>query len=160
MRYLSNAASGDVVAGGNGAGANDTQLYYPINIYFDSLSNSLLIACHAANKVVRWTIGDNHWNLVAGSANQLPGITSTLLNDPIGITMDPMGNIYIADTVNHRIQFFLSGQSNGTTIAGVTSVSGNNSTLIYYPYGVALDSQLNLYVVDTGNHRIQKFLRY
>jgi hypothetical protein len=74
--------------------------------------------------------------------------------------MDPMGNIYIADTVNHRIQFFLSGQSNGTTIAGVTSVSGNNSTLIYYPYGVALDSQLNLYVVDTGNHRIQKFLRY
>jgi DNA-binding beta-propeller fold protein YncE len=49
---------------------------------------------------------------------------------------------------------------NGTTIAGVTGQSGISSTKLNQPYSVALDSQLNLYVADTGNNRIQTFLRY
>jgi hypothetical protein len=66
-----------------------------------------------------------------------------------------MGNLYVADRDNHRIQFFLVGQSNGTTIAGITGISGTNSTLLNVPRSLALDNQLNLYVVDTSNHRIQ-----
>ena len=76
------------------------------------------------------------------------------------MTIDPMGNLYVADRNNHRIQFFLNGQLNGTTIAGITSTSGNNSTTLSQPRSVKLDSQLNLYVADASNHRIQKFLRY
>lgn len=71
-----------------------------------------------------------------------------------------MGNIYVADRHNHRIQFFLLNQVNGMTIAGKTGINGNNSTLLNEPLDVALDNQLNLYVADWLNHRIQKFLRY
>lgn len=52
------------------------------------------------------------------------------------------------------------GQTVATTIAGVTSTSGSNSTLLNTPHAVRLDNQLNLYVTDTYNHRIQKFTRY
>ena len=70
------------------------------------------------------------------------------------------GNIYVVDTYNQRIQVFLVGQSNGTTIAGVTSILGSTSNLFRYPYSLALDHQFNLYICDTYNFRVQRFLRY
>ncbi|CAF1208775.1 unnamed protein product [Adineta ricciae] len=160
MRYLYNATSGTVVAGGNGPGLNSSQLYSPSSVYYESFSDSLIIVNFNLNNVVRWKIGDSRWNLITGSANGTMGSTSTLLSSPIGMTVDPMGNIYVADFNNHRIQFFLSSEANGTTIAGVSTVSGSDTTHLTTPYGVALDNQLNLYVADTGNHRIQKFIRY
>ncbi|CAF1585543.1 unnamed protein product [Adineta steineri] len=160
MSYMSNATFGTVVAGGNGGGTNYTQLYYPTSIYFEALSNSLIIDNYAANNIVRWTIGDSKWTLLAGSINSSPGTTSTLLNSPVGITLDPMGNMYVADAGNHRIQFYPSNQSIASTIAGVTNSQGSNATHLSAPYGLALDSQLNLYVADTSNNRIQKFVRY
>ncbi|CAF4037129.1 unnamed protein product [Adineta steineri] len=160
MSYLSNATFGTVVAGGNGGGTNNTQLYYPTTVYFEALSNSLIIVNYLANNIVRWTIGDSKWTLLAGSLNSLAGTTSTLLHYPIGTTLDPMGNMYVADTFNHRIQFYPTNQSIASTIAGVTNSHGSNATHLYNPYGLALDSQLNLYVADTNNNRIQKFVRY
>jgi len=74
--------------------------------------------------------------------------------------LDPMGNMYVADQYNQRIQFFYSGQSDGVTIAGITSVASTNSNTLNSPTSLTLDNQLNLYVADTYNHRIQKFVRY
>ena len=54
----------------------------------------------------------------------------TLLVD---ITLDSMGNVYVADTYNDRIQFFLAGQSNGTTIAGITGSAGSTPDLLDGP---------------------------
>ena len=71
-----------------------------------------------------------------------------------------MGNIYVVDRDNRRIQFFLSGQSNGKTIAGITGITGVNASLFNNPVSVVLDTQLNLYVSDYSNHRVQKFMRY
>jgi len=90
----------------------------------------------------------------------LTGSTPTLLSSPIGITLDPMGNLYVANSGNHRIQLFMAGQSTGKTIAGVSSTYGTFYSLLYAPYWSILDSQINLYVVDVLNHRIQIFLRY
>ncbi|CAF4220772.1 unnamed protein product, partial [Rotaria sordida] len=100
------------------------------------------------------------WTVVAGNSSGFSGATSTDLNSPLEATFDPMGNMYVADRNNHRIQFFHDGQLNGTTIAGITNISGNNATTLNWPRSVRLDSQLNLYVADSNNHRIQKFLRY
>ncbi|CAF3716204.1 unnamed protein product [Rotaria sp. Silwood1] len=160
MLYLSGASSGTVIAGGNGPGTNATQLKNPVGLYFDSLSNSLVIANHAACNILRWVIGETSWTLLAGSINGTVGNTSTLMNLPVDITFDPMGNMYVADRNNHRIQLFMVGQSDGITIAGVTGISGDNATLLNRPWSIKLDSQLNLYVADSNNHRIQKFLRY
>ncbi|CAF4724004.1 unnamed protein product, partial [Rotaria sp. Silwood1] len=160
MRFFPNNSSGTLVAGGNGNGINNTQLSIPQAVHFDSLSNSLLIANTGAHNIVRWVLGASHWTLVAGSIDGSNGTSSTHLYSASHVTLDPMGNMYVVDRRNHRIQFFPVGESNGTTIAGMTGIAGNNSSLLNFPTSLALDNQLNLYIVDRSNHRIQKFLRY
>ena len=149
-----------IVAGGNGSGVLNTQLSSPIGLTFDLSSNSLYIANSGTHTIVRWVVGANTWTLVAGNPAGGYGSTPTLLYTPLGITLDPFGNIYVADYLNSRIQLFAPGKVNGTTIAGITSTPGNLPNLLYYPYSVALDSNFNLYVADTANQRIQKFLHY
>lgn len=160
MRYLLNNSTRTIVAGGNGQGITSTKLSSPHAVFHDSSSNSLLIANFGGNNIVRWVLGASYWTLVVGSKRGTAGTTSTLLNGPTDVMLDPMGNMYVADRTNHRIQFFLKCQSKGTTIAGITGKSGNNSTMLSFPNSIALDNQLNLYVVDHYNNRIQKFLRY
>ncbi|CAF1318462.1 unnamed protein product [Adineta steineri] len=160
MQYHLNATSGTVVAGGNGVGSGITQLTYPYGFFFDSSSSSLFIANYQTNNIVRWVLGASSWTLVIGSPTGLSGSTSTLLNQPVGITLDSMSNIYVADSGNHRIQFFFAGQSNGTTVAGVTGSPGISQSQLNYPYWVIVDDQLNLYVSDDSNNRVQLFLHY
>ena len=160
MAYSAGASSGTLIAGGNGLGLNNTQFNNASTIYFDAPSNSLIIANRYAHNIVRWTLGATQWTLIAGSTNGTRGTSSTLLNTPFGVTLDPMGNVYVSDTSNNRIQLFMVGQLTGITIAGVTGVHGNNSNLLFAPYSVLLDSQLNLYVADRNNQRVQKYLRY
>ena len=160
MAYAKNATSGIVVIGGQGAGVNRTQLYNPLGIYLDYLSNSLLIANFAANNVVRWIRSEREWILMAGDINGVASNTSTTLSCVFDMIFDPMGNMYVADRDNRRIQLFMSGEYVGQTIGGITGELGKNASLFRTPRCVKLDNQLNLYVADSGNHRIQKFLRY
>ena len=157
--WLSGATSGTVVAGGNGAGTGSTQLFSPYSLAFDAVTNSLIIVNYSAHTVVRWVLGATSWTLLAGVTGT-SGSTSTLLSNPLSVVLDPYGNMYVSDTQNHRIQFFPFGQSNGTTIAGTTGSWGANASQLRLPYWAIVDSQLNLYVADTYNNRIQKFFRY
>ncbi len=160
MSYASNANNGTLVLGGTGGGTNNNQLSYPVGLHFDSVSNSLLIANFGANNIVRYVLGASSFIVIAGNINGSTGTTSTEFTGPIDVTLDPMGNLYVTDRDNHRIQFFYNGQSDGTTIAGITGLAGDNTTMLYEPWSVRLDHQLNLYVADSMNHRIQKFQRY
>ena len=159
MCYLANASSGTVVAGGNNQGTGSTQLNYPYDFTWDSVTNSFIIVNFAAHTVVRWVLGATSWTLLAGVSGT-SGTTSTLLNNPLSVVLDPYGNMYVSDTTNHRIQLFLAGQSNATTIAGITGSSGTNANQLNTPYWAIVDNQLNLYVADTYNHRVQMFSRY
>jgi sugar lactone lactonase YvrE len=83
------------------------------------------------------------------------------LNKPKGICVDAAGNIFVADTYNHRIRKI---DNNGmmTTIAGTggSGFSGDNglatNAQLYYPSGLDIDDSGNLYISDTYNHRIRK----
>ena len=160
MRYLSGASSGTVVAGGNGAGTGSNQLNNPRGLHYDSSTNSLIIANNLAHNIVRWVIGASTWTLITGSSSGAIGTSSSMLNYPSDVTLDSMGNIYVSDEGNHRIQFFLPGQSSGMTIAGVTGTSGITAQLLYTPSSLAVDTQFNVYVVEYNNHRVHKFLHY
>ncbi|CAF1243413.1 unnamed protein product [Adineta steineri] len=138
MQYLNGSSSGTVVAGGNGYGTGSTQLWKPYGFALDSSTNSLIIANGAAHTIVRWVIGDTSWTLLAGSSG-VSGSSPTLLKGPVCVAVDQYENIYVADTENHRIQFFLAGQSSATTIAGITGSSGTSATQLNRPYGVTLD---------------------
>ena len=61
MRYAESVNAGVLVAGGNGQGNGTNQLTNPIAIYFDLLSNSLIIANTGAHNIVRWRIGESSW---------------------------------------------------------------------------------------------------
>lgn len=157
MKYTVNASNGTVVAGGNGGGYTNTQLLFPMRVHFDAASNSLYIANYIANNVVQWVLGATSWTLVAGSSTGTAGSTSLLLSAPTDVFVDAVGNVYVADKNNYRIQFFLAGQSNGTTIAGVTSTPGAAANLLNGAESIVVDSQFNLYVSDMYNSRIQMF---
>ena len=160
MFYASGTRNGTLLLGGNGAGINNTQLSFHAGLYLDSFSNTLIIANSGAHSIIRYVFGATTWTLVAGNQNGIWGNTSITFTFPLDMTFDPMGNMYVVDRGNHRIQFFSNGGINGITVAGICGVSGSNATTLLYPSAMSFDNQLNLYVADTENHRIQKFLRY
>ena len=161
VQYINGASYGTVVAGGNWLGLATNQLCNPAGLYIESSTRSLLITNWAvAHNVVRWRLGDSQWTLVAGSINGTCGSTNELLCCPHSVTQDMMGNVYVADSCNARVQLFRMGSSVGETIAGETGSSGNEPNKLSRPFAAVLDNQLNLYVADIFNNRIQKFARY
>lgn len=72
--------------------------------------------------------------------------------DPRGIAVDEAGNVYVADSGNHRVQKF---DSNGQFITQWGS-QGIEIGQFQEPWGIAVDAAGNVYVADTWNHRIQK----
>ena len=68
-------------------------------------------------------------------------------NHPDGIAVNDM--VYVADTLNHRIQVLNS--------ASIFGGKGHFMGCFNHPCGVACDSTGNVYVADTSNHRIQVF---
>jgi DNA-binding beta-propeller fold protein YncE len=73
--------------------------------------------------------------------------------DPKNIALDAAGNIYVADTLNHRVQKF---DQDGTFLLAFGS-QGEGDGQFSEPWGLAVDGDGNIYVCDTWNHRIQKF---
>ena len=94
--------------------------------------------------------------------------TAAAFNKPEGLTIDSNGNLYVADTYNHRIRKITSagivttiaGDGNTDLFGGGRFVDGNGTSASFnYPTGVALDpTESYLYVADKVNERIRKIL--
>ena len=91
----------------------------------------------------------NMLKIVAGTG--CSNSMSVGLSSPCGIFVDMSFGLYVADYANHRIQYFLHTQRNGTTVAGA---GAPRTITLLYPTGVVLDGHESLYIVDYGNHRI------
>lgn len=80
-------------------------------------------------------------------------------NNPQGVAVDAVGNIYVADPWSQLIRK-VSPTGVVTTIAGSGRVGYadglGSAASFWYPKGVAVDSSGNVYVADSWNHRIRK----
>ena len=87
--------------------------------------------------------------------------TEAWLRSPGGVAVDGAGNLFIADTVNHRIRK-VDAAGVITTVAGTgrTGFGGDGGPAVEAwlrsPGGVAVDGAGNLFIADRGNYRIRK----
>ena len=100
---------------------------------------------------------------VRGCVDGSGGINGTTQFDGVyGVAVDEFGNVYVADACNHRIRKITPDGTTttfaGNGIAGYANGTGGPSgtAQFNYPYGVAIDTDGNLYVADASNHRIRK----
>ena len=91
----------------------------------------------------------------AGFAGNNGPANSARLNTAQGITVDSLGNFFIADSANYCVRKVTAGTGVITTVAGICTTpgySGNGgpatSAKMYDPVAVAVDSAGNLYVAD------------
>ena len=149
---------------GDGAAALSAQISSPYgvavdaagNIYFsDSLNN--MVRKVGTNGTITRIAGTG----VAGYGGDGFNAVDALLNLPTGLAVDTAGNVYVADTQNHRIRKISTDGKIATVLGtGQPNYSGDggpgDKAAIFYPDSVALDSTGSLYVADTFNHRIRK----
>ena len=78
---------------------------------------------------------------------------------PTGVTVDSSGNVYVADSNNHRIRK-ITPEGDVSTFTGSGTAGHHDATgtaaLFRRPFGVAVDSDGNVYVADYNNNRIRK----
>lgn len=98
----------------------------------------------------------------------LPGVSGALdgsgtaarFNNPVDITMDGAGNLYVADATNAAVRKVTSAGV-VTTLAGSLGATGavngtGSAARFVHPWGITIDSSGNLYVSDSWNHTIRK----
>lgn len=101
------------------------------------------------------TTNSSTGTIVAG--NGTPGFAPDQLNYPRGIFVDDNRSLYIADYENHRIQKWTYGASFGVTVAGNGECSADTLRQLCHPIFVAVDSNRNIYTVDSRFTRIVRW---
>jgi len=195
------AHNGEVVAGKSGVkGSSLLALNTPESIAFDS-KGSMYVCDMGNHRVMRWTKdriasadtklhGLNAGEVIAGISGyntlklqlvETPGITQVeifaSLHSPQAITVDRKGDLYVADTKNHRVLRYKSNMldtkswpdMNGVmggkrlpeVVAGESDLKrskpGRSYSQLNKPSSLVFDADGNLFVGDTGNDRVLKW---
>jgi len=158
------AGTGAASPGGEATPALTTALMTPTGVAVDQFGNLLIVETGAHR--VRQVAGDGLIRTIVGTGaaglgpDLLPP-TQTQLRAPRGICLDGAGNLYIADTGNHRV-LLVPAQGVVSTAAGngAPGMAGDGGPAplaeLNQPTACALDSAGDLYIADTYNHRIRK----
>lgn len=147
------SVAGTGTAGFNGDGyAVLSQLKTPSQAALDGAGN--LYVADSGNHRIRKVTPSGLMTTVAGTGS--PGFsgdggpaTAAQISFPECVAFDHAGNLYIADTDNHRIRK-VDRDGNISTIAGQTA------PFLSFPGGIAVDRDQNIYIADSGNHQILK----
>lgn len=145
-------ADGKAVFGGTGSLPG--QFFSPVDIERDKDGN-LYVIDSATKKLQKF---DSQGNFVAGVDIRLKANDLTEQAQPWGLALAPSGEIVVADTFGWRIRVFdkdLNSLASFGQPPDTTKAPGPFD--LFGPRDVAVDSQGQLWVTDTGNDRIQVF---
>ena len=108
---------------------------------------------------VRYVVGTGKSGRFGGDGGPA---TQAALNFPGAVAVDGLGNLYIADTMNHRVRKVDAATGTISTIAGTGqhrwSGDGGPATAaaLNEPAALAVDDRGNLYIADQSNNRVRK----
>lgn len=154
------AGSGSAAfADGQGTGASFNQ---PFSVTIDNSGTLLYVADRYNHRIRKVTLGGAVSTLAGnGTAAYFDSATGTLaeFNYPTTVTVDKLGNVYVADYHNNRIRKITPAGAtstlSGTGVAGATNDIGSASTF-NYPFAVAFDAADNVIVCDLNTNLIRK----
>jgi len=148
------------------AGTSSSTFFFPTGVAFDS-TGKMYISDRANNRVLIYpSINANAATLVIGQTNLVSGTftscTSTTFGDVMGIAIDNLDNLYVADQSCLRVLVFPSGQTTASFVIGQTIFTSKTSStcgnLQFTPQYIYIDQSNNdLYVTDIGGNRVMVF---
>lgn len=151
-------------SGSNNGSGSTARFNSPSGVAVDAVGNVYI--ADTANHVIRRMGSDGIVTTIAG----LAGVSGTAngsasesrFNSPQGVAVDAVGNVYVADTLNHAIRVISVG-GGVSTVAGLNGTSGAvdgapADARFLAPTGLALDNTGGLYVADSGNNAIRRIL--
>jgi sugar lactone lactonase YvrE len=165
LSFLSQAQTVSTLAGiGTIGSTNSTgtapSFYKPRGVAVDASGN--VYVADTYNHKIRKITSAGVVSTLAGSGevDSTDGTgTAASFRNPNGVAVDASGNVYVADTNNHKIRKITpSGVVStlaGSGIQGSTDATGTAASF-NYPSGAAVDASGNVYVADSGNHKIRK----
>ena len=153
---------------GDGGPATNARISYPFGLAIDT-QGDLFIADYSGNRIrkvdtlgiITTVAGQGTSGSNAGFGGDGGPATAASLDAPQSVAVDGLGDLFIADTGNHRVRK-VDASGIITTMAGTGtqgfSGDGGLATAanLNSPAGVAIDSQGNLFIADGGNNRVRK----
>ncbi len=149
---------------GDGGSAREARFYNPSDVV--ALPNGSLIIADQLNNRIRQVSASGVITTIAGNGTHnlyAPGIpaTSSPMDWPSALAVHPDGTIYFAELHGNRVAR-IGADGRLTTVAGngFPGSGGDGgpgaSAQLRKPAGIGIDGAGNLFIADTGNHRVRK----
>ena len=128
------------------------------NLYLADTQNQRVRRIDALTQTITTIAGTG----VAGFSGENALAATAQLASPLALAIKSDSLLYIADSANHRIRRLDLQSGRITTVAGtgVQGFAGDGrsalSASLNSPAGLAFDASGNLYIADTGNHRVRR----
>lgn len=149
------AGSSQGYSNGTGTAA---QFNNPYGVATD-INGNVYVADHQNHKIRKITPNGVVTTLAGSTQGSNDGLASSAqFYFPNAIAINSLGEVFVADTNNHKIRK-ISTTGIVTTFAGSTfgfaDGTGTNAKF-YAPLGIAIDSNNNLFVTDSYNYKVRK----
>jgi sugar lactone lactonase YvrE len=150
---------------GDGGAATNAHVHNLSDVALDAAGD--LYLADSGNYRIRKVDANGIITSVAGNGNSTysgdngPALGAGL-DQPFGVALDTIGNMYIADYLNNRIRRVDVNGIISTVAGGGSGGDGGAATNagLSNPSGVALDASANLYIADRAHNRIREVWIY